>query len=104
MPAYEWYYALAQCLASDVIIEDSMTLIEIQYDKKGEFKIFDNSTDPKQELCIIACDEPMQYGVDNTWSTGSGDARYNKYELKDLVYGEAGSADSYGEENLKFIE
>ena len=40
MPAYEWYYALAQCLATDVILEDSMAKIRIQYDKKGEFKIF----------------------------------------------------------------
>lgn len=96
MPAYEWYYALAQCLATDVIIEDSMIPIRIQYDKKGEFKIFDDSNrkEPK-ELCTIACDEPMKYGENNTWSTGSGDARYNKYRLNGLEYGEAGFADSY---------
>jgi hypothetical protein len=34
----------------------------------------------------------MKYGVNNTWSTGSGDARYNKYRLKGL---EDGEADSY---------
>ena len=93
MPAYEWYYALAQCLATDVIIEDSMIPIIIQYDKKGEFKIFDDSkTNNKElELCTIACDEPMKYGENNTWSTGSGDARYNKYRLKGLEYEEADS-------------
>ena len=79
-----------------------MTKIRIQYDKKGEIKIFDDSNG--KELCTIACDEPMKYGVDNTWSTGSGDARYNKYRLKGLEYGEAGFADSYSEENLEFIE
>ena len=104
LPAYEWYYALAQCLATDVIIENSMTPIRIQYDKKGEFKIFDDSNGKELQLCTIACDEPMKYGVNNTWSTGSGDARYNKYKLKDLEYGESGFADSYTQENLEFVE